>query len=71
MRLFLWHEKGTIEIMPSNLKLMRNIKNNDMIPPLYCNIHKGINLCWKSFYSYDPVYYKHKGISNKFTTESH
>ena len=29
---FLQQEKGTIKIMPTNLKLTRNIKNNDMIP---------------------------------------
>ena len=36
--LFLQHQKDTIEIMLTNLKLMRNVKNNSMIPCIIIKI---------------------------------
>ena len=36
--LFLQHQKDTIEIMLTNLKLMPNVKNNSMIPCIIIKI---------------------------------
>ena len=47
--------------MPTNLKVMRNIKNDDMIPYIINN-QKGINLRRKYFYSYDLLYYNKQQI---------
>ena len=47
--------------MPTNLKVMRNIKNDDMIPYIINN-QKGINLRRKYFYSHDLLYYNKQQI---------
>ena len=64
---FLQQQKDTIEIMLTNLKLMRNIKNNSMIP------HIIIKMILKSYFIRVNLmlYYKQKGTSKIYNRSTY